>query len=170
MIRLRPSARCSGTRSLIASARRDEVGVIYPNLPWLTRLNSHPINADRYLIDWRGLLGPFKNGIGGCALLPQLDRLSPRSIPLDCSVKRRTRSGHGVAAVVHLTRCAKGRDTLLCTPRPVGRVQARDVRCMSRVSYEGNLILPSTPLEFSAETRWIYKMGVLTPRLFFEQD
>jgi len=63
MIRLRPSARCSGTRSLIASARRDEVGVIYPNLPWLTRLNSHPINADRYLIDWRGLLGPFKTGL-----------------------------------------------------------------------------------------------------------
>jgi hypothetical protein len=81
MIRLRLSARCSGTKSLIASARRDEVGVIYPNLPWLTRLNSHPINADRYLIDWRGLLGPFKNGIGGCALLPQLDRVSPRSIP-----------------------------------------------------------------------------------------
>jgi hypothetical protein len=64
MIRLRPSARCSGTRSLIASARRDEVGVIHPNLPWLTRLNSHPINADRYPIDWRGLLGPpFKTGL-----------------------------------------------------------------------------------------------------------
>src|ERR1700692_4467795 len=107
MIRLRLSARCSGTKSLIASARRDEVGVIYPNLPWLTRLNSHPINADRYLIDWRGLLGPFKNGIGGCALAASARSRIPTLNTVDCSVKRGTLSGHGIAAVVHLTRCAK---------------------------------------------------------------
>jgi hypothetical protein len=31
----------------------------------------------------------------------------PTLITVDCSVKRRTRSGHGIAAVVNLTRYAK---------------------------------------------------------------
>jgi hypothetical protein len=31
--------------------------VIYPTLRWLTRFNSRPINADGYLIGWRGFLG-----------------------------------------------------------------------------------------------------------------
>ena len=34
--------------------------VIYPNSPRLTGLNSHPINADSYLIGWRGLLAVWK--------------------------------------------------------------------------------------------------------------
>jgi hypothetical protein len=32
---------------------RIEVGMIYPDLPRLTRLNSPPINADGYLDGWR---------------------------------------------------------------------------------------------------------------------
>jgi hypothetical protein len=55
--------------------------MIYLDLPWLTKFNSQSINADRYLIGWRGLLGSVEKGIGGCALLPQLDRGPPRPIP-----------------------------------------------------------------------------------------
>jgi hypothetical protein len=45
----------STARQTAASARRDAVGAIYPDLPRLTRLNSHPINEDSYLINWRWL-------------------------------------------------------------------------------------------------------------------
>jgi hypothetical protein len=38
------------TKRLIASARQGAIGVIYPDLPWLMRFNSHPNNADRYVI------------------------------------------------------------------------------------------------------------------------
>ena len=62
-----------------ASARRDAVGVIYPDLPRLTRLNLPPINAADYLISWQRLLGSLGKGIGGCALRPQLDRGPPCS-------------------------------------------------------------------------------------------
>ena len=58
----------------MATARQGAAGVIYPDLLRLTRLNSHPINADRYRIGWEGLLGPSRKGIGRCALPPQLDR------------------------------------------------------------------------------------------------
>jgi hypothetical protein len=44
--------------------------VIYPNSPRLTGLNSHPINADSYLIGWRGLLAVLERGFRVCALLP----------------------------------------------------------------------------------------------------
>ena len=57
----------------------------YPDLRWLIRFNSYPINADRYLIGGRGLLGSLEKGIGGCALLPQLDRGPPRPNAVDCS-------------------------------------------------------------------------------------
>src|SRR5437762_3824384 len=52
--KLEPSAerllgllRDPGTKRLIASARQGAVGVIYLDLLWLMRFNSHPINADR---------------------------------------------------------------------------------------------------------------------------
>ena len=58
------------TKRLIASARQGAIGVIYPDLPWLMRFNSRPINAGRYLIGWRGLSESLRKRICGCALLP----------------------------------------------------------------------------------------------------
>jgi hypothetical protein len=49
---LRHPIRDAGTKSLMASVRWGAVGVIYPILLGLMRFNSHPINADRYLIGW----------------------------------------------------------------------------------------------------------------------
>jgi hypothetical protein len=49
----------STARQIAASARWYTVGVIYLDLPRLTRFNSHPINADGYLIDRRGLWALF---------------------------------------------------------------------------------------------------------------
>jgi hypothetical protein len=57
------------TKSLMASARQRAVGVIYPVLLWLTSLNSHPFNADRYFIGWAKAFGSFGKGFAGCALL-----------------------------------------------------------------------------------------------------
>jgi hypothetical protein len=68
--RLRHSNRNPETKRLIASARQGAIGVIYPNLPWLMRFNSRPINAGRYLIGWRGLSESLRRRICGCALLP----------------------------------------------------------------------------------------------------
>src|ERR1700747_1199888 len=42
----------------MASARRDAVGPIYPDLPHLTRFNSRPINAEGYFLGSRGLKLP----------------------------------------------------------------------------------------------------------------
>jgi hypothetical protein len=53
-----------------AAEEMENLRSIYPDLLRLMRLNSHLINADGYLISWRGLLGSFETGIGGCALLP----------------------------------------------------------------------------------------------------
>jgi hypothetical protein len=68
--RLRHSNRDPETKRLIASARQGAIGVIYPDLPWLMRFNSRPINAGRYLIGWRGLSESLRKRICGCALLP----------------------------------------------------------------------------------------------------
>jgi hypothetical protein len=59
---------------------RIEGGVIYPDLPRLTRLNSHPINADGYLAGSGGF-ALFGKGLRMRA--PSLARSRrPSSIPL----------------------------------------------------------------------------------------
>jgi hypothetical protein len=72
-------------RSLRASARRDALGVIYPDLPRLTRFNSHPINADGYLIGWRGLLGSFETEIGGMRVAALARTRIPAHNTVHCS-------------------------------------------------------------------------------------
>ena len=59
--------------------------MIYPILPWLTILYSHPINGGRYLISWRGLLGSLGKGIGGCALPVLVRWRTPALNTVGCS-------------------------------------------------------------------------------------
>src|SRR5437764_11287381 len=82
--KLEPSAerllgllRDPGTKRLIASARQGAVGVIYLDLLWLMRFNSHPINADRYLIGRCGLSGSLERGFADarCCLQRSYGRL-----------------------------------------------------------------------------------------------
>ena len=49
-VRLRLRGEYPGTKEVQGALGRTEIGVIYPDLPWLMRFNSHPINADRYVI------------------------------------------------------------------------------------------------------------------------
>lgn len=49
-VRLRLRGEYPGTKEVKRALGRTEIGVIYPDLPWLMRFNSHPINADRYVI------------------------------------------------------------------------------------------------------------------------
>jgi hypothetical protein len=47
---LTAKGRVPRTKEVQGVLGRTEIGVIYPDLPWLMRFNSHPINADRYVI------------------------------------------------------------------------------------------------------------------------
>src|SRR6267142_4462382 len=79
---------------------------------------------------------------------------------VDCSVKRGTLSGHGIAAVVHLTRCAKA-GIRFCAPLDPLAVYKQRV-CDAWAAYLTTVIyFTFDPLEFSAEKSWIYKMGGL---------
>jgi len=116
-------------RRTAASARRDAVGVIYPDLPRLTKLNLPPINAADYLISWQRLLGSLGKGIGGCALRPQLDRGPPRSWRFfrQTSPSAKPCAGTALRRISSsLARCAKVQIRFLRTPPPAGRVRARD--------------------------------------------